>query len=497
MKTTTTIFRSTLIAVAVLSSAAWAQVQNPPPPSTQADALVHKLVQKGILTEKEGQDILAETITNMPNIASLSSASKWKLNNAIKNIELFGDVRLRYEYRGAANNAPGLDGSNNRDYYRERFRYALRFGLRGELFDNFYYGLRLETSTNPRSTWVTFGDDSNPTPSAKNSDGINIGQAYIGWNPTSWYEMTVGKMPNPLYISTMIWDWDIAPEGAVEKLKASVGPVDLFANFGQFLYQDTNPDEAVPSSDTFILAWQLGANLKLAKDVSLKFAPVIYNYTGVGASNNSSSLLYYPYTGEGFHGLNFGGTGIGTNFSNALLYNQNGINDLLVLEVPAELNFKVGKYGARVFGDFAYNFLGDDRARAAAKAAGPSILPHAYTGENKAYQAGLGFGNLGLVYGQTAKKNTWEARAYWQHIEQYAVDVNLIDSDFFEGRANLEGFFTAFAYSISDGIIATVRYGYANRINKELGTGGNNLDLPIPNPIRNYHLLQLDLTWRF
>ena len=447
-----------------------------------AEALINKLVQKGVLTEKEGKELMTETDTN------LVSASKWRLNQAFKNITLFGDLRFRYEYRGA-DNAPN-SGSPADDYVRERFRYAVRVGLRGDLFDDFYYGLRIETSTNPRSPWVTFGDDSNPTPSAKNSDGIGIGQAYLGWHPNSWYEMTVGKMPMPLYITPLIWDSDINPEGAVEKVKVSAGDADFFANFAQFLYQDSNPDTAFPSSDTFMLAWQLGSEVKLAKDVSLKIAPVIYNYTGVGQTN----LLNQPYTGEGYRGLNVGLSG---SFTNQLHFNQNGINDLLVLEVPAEVNFKLGRHHGRVFGDFAYNFLGDDRARAAAAAAGPSILSHAYTGQDKAYQIGAAFGNLGLVYGSTSKKHTWEARAYWQHVEQYAVDVNLIDSDFFEGRANLEGVYTAIAYSFTDSIIGTVRYGYAHRINHDLGTGGNNLDLPILNPINQYHHVQLDVTWRF
>ncbi|HWV98287.1 MAG TPA: putative porin [Candidatus Acidoferrum sp.] len=473
-----------LLALAVLSCGICAA---PAPARAQsADALVNKLVQKGILTDKEAKDLMSETVqTNQ------ASASKWKINDAIKNIQLFGDVRFRYEYRGA-DNAPGT-GSTKDDYVRERFRYAIRIGIKGDLFDNFYYGLRLETSTNPRSPWVTFGDDSNPTPSDKHSDGINIGQAYLGWRPTDWYEMTVGKMPMPLYITPMIWDSDINPEGAVEKLKFSLGNADLFANFGQFLYQNVNPATAFPSSDTFMLAWQLGATVKLTKDINLKVAPVIYNYTGFG-QNGAASLLDQRFVGEGVNGVN---VGVNTNYANALHFNQNGINDLLVLEVPAELNFKIANYNARVFGDFAYNFQGDDRARAAAAAAGPTILPRAFTGQDKAYQVGAGFGNLGLVYGQTAKKHTWEARAYWQHIEQYAVDVNLIDSDFFEGRANLEGVYSAFAYSFTDGIIGTIRYGYANRINKGLGTGGSNLDMPILNPIKQYHLVQLDVTWRF
>src|SRR5215469_8192581 len=151
-----------LTAIATVAAASHASAQS-------ADALINKLIQKGVLTEQEGKDLLVETDTN------LVSAAKWRLSDGFKNITLFGDVRFRYEYRGA-DNAP-KSGSTTDDYMRERFRYAVRIGLKGDLFDDFYYGIRLETSTNPRSPWVTFGDDSNPTPSAKNSDGINIGQA--------------------------------------------------------------------------------------------------------------------------------------------------------------------------------------------------------------------------------------------------------------------------------------------------------------------------------
>lgn len=446
-----------------------------------ADALINKLIEKGILTEKEAQDIKKEA-----GQTSLVSASKWRINDAIKSIGLFGDLRFRYEYRGAENVAGS--GGTGSSYVRERFRYAARIGLRGELFDDFYYGLRLETSSNPRSPWVTFGDDTGTTPSAKNSDGVNIGQVYVGWKPTDWFEMTVGKMPMPLYVTPMIWDSDINPEGAVEKFKVPMGNyVELFGNFGQFVYQDTNPDSQLPSSDTFLLAWQLGANVKFTTNVALKVAPVIYTYEGSGMRGGP---LAGTFTGEGFRGLS-------TN--TAAAYNQAGINDLQVLEIPAEVNFMAGPYKARVFGDFAYNLQGADRARAAfaATQGGTAPLSHAYTGEDKAYQIGFGIGNLGLVYGQTSKKNTWEARAYWQHVEQYAADVNLLDSDFMEGRGNLQGVYTALAYSFTDNIIGTFRYGYAQRINKDLGTGGNNPDLPILNPIRNYHILQLDVTWRF
>jgi hypothetical protein len=180
--------------------------------------------------------------------------------------------------------------------------------------------------------------------------------------------------------------------------------------------------------------------------------------------------------------------------------------------VPAEYDIKLnhtplGPLQARLFGDFAYNFKGDDRASAAFHA-DPVAFPGLtgpVNGEDKAYQVGFGIGSAGpvygptqgLVYGSTSKKNTWEARFYYQHVEQYALDPNLLDSDFFEGRGNLQGFYSALAYSFTDDIIGTVRYGHADRINSNLGTGGNNLDLPGLNPIKNYNVLQMDLTWRF
>ena len=441
------------------------------------DPLLDVLIRKGVITEQEAKEVKAEMQTNSVNTA----ASKWKISDSIKSINLFGDLRFRYEYR-AADNPQDAGLTTGDTYQRERFRYALRVGLRGDLLDNFNYGVRVETSSNPRSPWVTFGDDSNPTPSAKNSDSIGVGQAFLGWKPADWYEMTVGKMPMPLYTTPMIWDADINPEGAFEKFKYSFKYVDVFAGFGQFMYQDTSPDVETPTSDTWIFAWQLGANVKLTKEMSFKVAPVVYTYRGQGSGNG----LNLAYSGQG--------AANGSNSNNIPALNQNGINDLLILEVPAEFNVKFGKYHGRLFGDFAYNFEGEDRARAAAAVAG---LSKAYTDQIKAYQVGVGVGNegpnygptQGLVYGSTSKKGTWEARVYWQHVEQYAEDVNLMDSDFLEGRGNLQGIYSAFAYSITDGIIGTVRYGYAEQINKNLGTGGNNPDLPALNPIKNYNLL--------
>ncbi|HEX4645804.1 MAG TPA: putative porin [Verrucomicrobiae bacterium] len=476
-----------------------------------ADPLLNALIKKGILTQQDAEALQAKMDAN----ALHSDISKWKISKGIKSIELFGDIRFRYEYRSAE--AVDNAGHELGSLIRDRLRYALRFGVRGDLLDNFYFGLRMETSQNSRSPWVTFADESSfpfPGPSSKTSDGLNVGQVYLGWRPAEWADITVGRMPNLLYTTPMLWDTDICPEGLTERFKFTVdgGDLDLFANFGQFIYQDLTPDHAVlgifpasaptiggTSNIPFLLAWQIGANYRFQKSMSVKVMPTVYNYTGRG-QNGVNTGFPDVFVGAG-NGAGANGFSAGASPS-AFTFNQTGINDLFIFDLPAEYNFTIGKLNARAFGDFAINLDGDRRAANAALFGG---FPK-QTGEDKAYQFGLGLGNCprgtfgpssGVVYGNFSKKGAWEARAYWQHVEQYALDVNLIDSDVFEGRGNLEGVYGALGYCISDNIIATLRCGYADRINKSLGTGGSNQDLPWINPVTKYKLLQFDLTYRF
>jgi len=475
-------------------------------PTAASDPVIDVLIEKGVINQTEGAKIQAEIAARQSNAvdqASQPPATQWKLPDSIKSLELFGDVRFRYEYR-SADDAPGALPN---PYDRERLRYALRLGIRGDLCDDFNYGIRLETANNPRSPWDTFGNNTSAgsvTPSDKNTAGIYLEQVYLGWHPAAWYEMTVGRMPMPLYTTPMVWDSDINPEGAFEKIKYSVGNVDWFADFGQFVYQDPSSTEDKVTGDTFLLAWQTGAKVNFGKSMAFKVAPVLYTYAGTGNSGG----LNQPFVGQGLNGLNVGVPG-GANVAG---YNEQGINNLVIVEVPLEFTFQMGKtplgpLQARFFGDFAYNLQGDSRARAAYDA-DPAAFPGLsgpVDGQDKAYQFGVGIGSAGpvygptqgLVYGSTAKKNTWEARVYWQHVEQYALDVNLLDSDFFEGRGNLEGIYTAFSYSFTDAIIGTVRYGHADPIQNSLGTGGNNLDIPGLNQIKDYNLVQMDLTWLF
>ena len=490
-----------------------------------AGALLDLLVKKKLITDQEAEEVRAELTKQV----SETSGGKWKLSAPITEIELYGDVRLRYAYQGGqtddnsplARAANGIAGHDDWQE-RERERYRVRIGLRGTLADDWFFGIRLETSTSPRSTNVTFGDDSGVNgPFSKDSDRISIGQAYVGYKGFRDITLTAGRMPNPLVNTLMVWDPDINPEGAAEQWKHSfnfefgggsttaaaesyskeggkgfVAPaasepfklkLDLFVNFAQFIYDDSNPEnplgprarvssavggptgqtgDLVPNTDAFLLAWQAGARVTLPKyNLFLQIAPTIYNYTGNGDTFN----IHYQ-----------GGSPFVTN-AVSLAQNQTGINSLLVFDMPWEIGWKIKELPVHLFGDFAVNFNGDDRATASGN--------RGFGDERYAYQVGAGVGQL-------KQKHDWSIDVWWQHSEQYALDPNLVDDDIFDGRQNMEGIAAKAGYALSDAVSVNFTYNYGWRINDNLGTGGIVNAIGI-NPVDQYQLFFADLNVKF
>src|SRR5437867_8177128 len=474
-----------------------------------AGALLDLLVRKKIITDQEAEEVRAE----LTKETATTSAGKLKLSVPITELELYGDMRVRYEYRGGrtAGNTPvgepgaGVAGVNDWQE-RERERYRLRIGLRGTLADDWFFGVRLETSASARSSNVTYGADTSTDspggggPFAKGDDGIYVGQAYGGYKGFPGFTFTGGRMANPFVRTLMVWDDDINPEGLAEQWKhtftigggaaeptsyskdgknvgAPIPPeplvkIDVFANLGQFVYDDSNPTnpigarptttqpiggetQLVPNTNAFMLGWQVGAKFDFPRIAYFQLAPTLYNYTGDGNTFN----------------IHFSGDPGG---------NQTGINSLLIFDIPAEIGWKVGKIPMRIFGDFATNFDADDRATAAG---------HPEKGGDRyAYQIGVGVGQL-------KKKHDWEIDAWWQHQDQYALDPNLVDTEMFDTKLNLEGVAVRAGYMVADAVSLNLTWAYAWRIDDSIGTGGNG-DITI-NPMDQYQIFQADLNFKF
>jgi hypothetical protein len=466
-----------------------------------AGALLDLLVRKKLITDQEAEEVRAEITKE----STSTPAGKWKLSTPITEIELYGDARLRYEIRSGETDSQDTQ-------QRNLPRYRLRLGLRGILADDWFFGVRLETGTNPRSSNVTFGDEASGGPFAKNSDGIFVGQAYLGYKGFKDITLTVGKMPNPMISTLMVWDPDISPEGLAEQWKhtftialgnegesetSSYGKdgmalpgrkkkaeqrglkIEVFANFAQFVYDDSNPEnplgprptttanggrQLIPNTDAFLLAWQAGAKFTFPNSLYAQIAPTFYNYTGNGDSFN----------------VHFQGGDPKLSNSASLAQNQTGINSLLVFDLPAEVGWKLGDLPMRLFADFAVNLDGDDRAAAAG---------HPNKGDQRyAYQIGAGVGQL-------KRKGDWQFNVFYQRQDQYSLDPNLVDTEIWDTKLNLEGIAATLGYMLSDAVWVQLLYGYAWRADDSLGTGGDGA-IGI-NPLKNFQLFQADLNVKF
>src|SRR6266550_7757678 len=79
-----------------------------------AGALLDLLVRKKLINDQEAEEVRAE----LTKEAATTSGGKWKLSSPITELELYGDVRVRYEYRGGRT----VDNTNFRDDSQERQR---------------------------------------------------------------------------------------------------------------------------------------------------------------------------------------------------------------------------------------------------------------------------------------------------------------------------------------------------------------------------------------
>jgi len=255
----------------------------------------------------------------------------------------------------------------------------------------------------------------------------------------------------------MVWDDDINPEGLAEQWKHESGRVTWLANLAQFTYEasgTTNPITTGTSrQNTYLWAFQGGAKVKVADGVTVQVVSVYYTYSGnatsLGSLGTPNSASLQP------HGLS-------------------------VIDIPVEVGFTIGTLPAKVFGDFAYNTDADKRAQAAGK---PT-----FDGEDKAYQIGFGIG-------KAKDAGTWEAKAFWQSVDAFALDTNLVDSDLFDSRTNMEGFVLQGVYALSEGVTVKFTYANADRKNDGLATYGAG-DVGTAN-LTHYQLFQADLNVKF
>ncbi len=344
------------------------------------DSLLDKLVDKGVLTVTEANELREESDKDFTK----AYAAKTGMPEWVSALKFNGDVRLRYENFTAENPA---------FVERNRFRYRLRFGVTATLMDDFEAGFRL-TSSDPVGT--SGGDPISGNSTFQDNASkkfVYIDQAYARWSPLKGPHLsgsvTGGKMENPFVLSDMVFDADYTPEGFALQSAYRFNEV----HAAQFIGGVFMLDELGGSSlDPYLYGVQ--ARLDSAWTTKVKTSG------GVAAFiiQNDESL-----TNGNVPNVNRGNT---RNAAGAPVYNFNPIYaDASVTYALDHAPMYAGPFPIKLGVDYIINPAAPDAA------------------DNYGYSAGVTFGKSG-------KKNTWELGYTWKYLGNNAWYEELVDSDF-------------------------------------------------------------------
>jgi len=359
----------------------------------EIDLLLQKLVDKGILTGAEAQQVKTETQEQVKKeIAQgkFSSLPAWVMNTKIK-----GDVRLRYQY---------LHEKAINDYKKDTNigRLRLRLGVESKINDKLMAGVGIATNSDgdPRSTNVTFG--------AKNGGysskfDVKLDYAYAKYSPFPWLKIVGGKMllPDVFWEPTdLIWDTDITPEGAVIGFSKSLGSkVKVFMNTGLLIQTADTATDADPLMGYLI---QPGAEYAINDNLSLKGALTFYNFSNMKdtAFPVVASVPWYKSNTN---------SKIGTKWQ----YNYNMFNPALELSIKqpfAAVGLNVENL--KFFGEYVNNFAAPNK--------------------NTGYSLGFQFGNEKIE-----KWGDWQVRYIYAMLGKDSVPDVLPDSDRYGGKTGI------------------------------------------------------------
>lgn len=258
----------------------------------EIDILLQKLVDKGVLTAGEAQQIGTETKEQVK--AEIAAGKYSSLPAWVQNTKLKGDFRLRYQY----DHAKRLNSTQNPDTNRGRFR--VRLGLESKVNEKLLVGIGFATGLN--SGVSLSNKDSSRSPNQTIGEGfakkpVSFDYALAQYTPVPWATLIGGKMKNPLWEpGDLIWDTDINPEGGAVKFSKKINSkLELFTTTGVFTI-----DEGGANADPMMYTMQPGFNYQFSDTVSLKGAASFYNFSGVkhktldGTVNTNSTETFAP-----------------------------------------------------------------------------------------------------------------------------------------------------------------------------------------------------------
>ncbi len=411
-------------------------------------ALIDALVKKGVLKNKEAQQIRAEAAKSKH-----SSAGKLDLDDSVKSLTLSGDFRVRYNYTSGtgrdSNAGAGLGGAGavtapDKTSQQSFYDMRLRINADYKLSDDFYAGFGVRTQRDARNDNALMGNSNTMGAGAGIGDfGIGIYRAFLGWHPVEGVDLVAGAQKNPFYTTDLVWDADLNPTGFSQKIDLNktlgISGIDLSLVSGQFVLQDNNENNA------------FAGNLNGAQQNTNRDAFLWQTQLVAGVDLGAAKLTVAP----GYLASNGGAT----NALPAPNATWTDSNNVQVLLIPGDVTGEVAGIKAKFEWDFAYNFEGRDKA---ALAAGTKVK-----GTDRL--AWL----LGVRLGENHKHGDFSVFANYRRTGQGALPQNLSDNEIaFGDSRNMGALKVGAAYSLSDSSYLGLNYLRFDRIDSTGGRGG-------------------------
>jgi hypothetical protein len=403
----------------------------------------------------------------------------------IDRIEWTGDMRLRFERNAFAdgNALPIYFSANenrnaalltNTTEERDRLRLRARLGANIKINDWLSSGIRMNTGSNVEPVTA------NATMESTDSKfSFALDRAFLKAKLGRRLSVTGGRMENPFFGTDLLWDADLAFDGAFVNYSPELSDtVSAFVTGGAFPVDEIESSDTKKAKSKWLVGGQAGIKWKTAQ-VSSKFAVGLYDFQNVeGIANPASDPDMFKGTAPAFRQKGNRTFSINDGITNGALCSNGGLCGLA--SKFQQLNL-TGQIDLATFdpvhviltGDYVNNigFDANDFANKTGLALG------SFKKENQGYQVRLSVGTAKVI-----NANDWEVFGTYKRLEADAVLDAFTDSNFLLGGTNAKGFIVGGSYGIDKNAWVTGRWFSANQI-----TG-----LPL-----GIDVLMLDLNARF
>ena len=369
----------------------------------------------------------------------------------VNKMKFSGDLRLRHDTQWR--DEKSVDGTKQDNYHRNRERFRLRFGFKMDVAENTEVGVRLASGSGFQNTTNQSFDDHD------RGKQIWIDRAYAKWQPKEYFTLIGGKMENPLFTTPLVWDPDVNPEGAAEKLTYGVADnLQVYGNFGQWMIEELNAKDT--NSDTAMLVWQIGSTYTVNPKVTFQCAATIYDFFNLDDIIGDAGDLTDDKTFLGYNNTT----------SQQMILNDDGnlVNDFQCFEIGAELTFKdILPVPFSLFGDFVKNLDADlndwiENGVVVTDNNGKVVSNPAALSAYGSDDRDMGW-LIGCDLGNKKKKGDWYLQYHYQVLEDYAFPAVFVDSDFHGGGTNNKGHLVHGQYFLTDHIYTAASVFFTKR----------------------------------